>query len=219
MSRDSNSQTPGEEDADDIEDPSMQDAHPEEAAQSVRQRSRVPESDLFSGIPRGPIRSLIHSITRDIYAVDEIEQELSILWHRKTWMRPLIRKPLSYLLKIARNKAVSYVKAQADRRRRFDEVTLDPHFPRRQSPDSILDIMTREKVVELFRDSLPPRLKPVLDLYIEGRGADEIAKLRNIKPTTAKSYLGAIAKRSEHFLERHMTEQSPDSPTHTRKER
>jgi DNA-directed RNA polymerase specialized sigma24 family protein len=173
--------------------------------------------DLFQGIARGPIRSLIHTITKDINAVDDIEQEVSIIWHRQSWRRPFLRKPLSYLLKIARNEAATHVKVQADRRRRFEEgigrhEALNPSFLRQHSPDSILDIMTREKAVELFKASLPPKLKPVLDLHLEGRNAYEIADARKIRFTTAKSYLAAIAKRSQHFLEHHKTETNADSP-------
>ena len=222
MSRDSSSQTPGEEGADDTESPRTQDAHPEKTTRFAKVRMKVPKSDLFHGIAREPIRRTIHRITKDIDAVDDVEQKVGIIWHRIRWRWAFIRDPLSYLVKVAERQAMTHVLVQADRRRRFDEGVerhqpLDPLFLREQSPDIAQEIMTRAEV-SLFRQSLPPRLAPVLDLYLEGRRADEIARLRGITSTTAKSYLAGVAKRAQHFLEQRRTGPDADLPPSPRKE-
>ena len=222
MSRDSNSQNPGEVGADDTEDPRPQDAHPEKTTRTGKVAMPVPKSDLFYGVPRAPVRRAIHRIIRDIGSVDDVEQKVGITWYRIKWRWAFIRDPLSYLVKIAEREALNHVRLRDDKRRRFEQGLnshgpLDPLFLRDTSPDIANEIMTRSEV-DLFRDSLPPRLKPVLDLHLEGRRADEIALLRDITPATAKSYLAGVAKRAQDFVECRRTGPNTALPPSPRKE-
>lgn len=223
MSRDSSSQFPADEDADDNQDPLLQDAVPEITPRPVKGRMPVPQLDLFPGFDRTLVRRVIHRVTRNVNSIDDVEQRVSYIWHKNRWRRRLMRCPQAYLLRIAHNEATKEARRDSEERERFAnsvrrEQPLDSAFLREESADIAKEIAARSEI-DRFKASLSPRLLSVLDLWQQGYEVEEIAQTLGIRFSTTKGYLAGIISRAEGAFDRRAAEPEPNSPQDPRKER
>lgn len=220
MSRDLKTQTLQEQVADGGRGPPSQPTHPEPASGNKQVGQPGSQAELFPGLNRAAIRGVIHWVTKDINTVDEIEQEVSLIWHRNRWRWRFIRCPQEYVHKIARREAVRHQRLESRDRKRFkayvgSEQPLDVPLLRQEAPDTA-NIITARSTLEAFKLSLPDYLVPVLDRRLQGCETEEIAASLGIAFNTVKSYLAEIASYAEDFFDQGNTALSPQNP---RKER
>lgn len=220
MSGDSRSESPEEQGADGDRNPPAQSTHPEPAAETKQAGRLGSQAELFPGLNRVAIRGVIYRVTRNIDTVDEIEQEVSVLWHKIRWRWRFIRCPQEYVHKIARREAVRHQRLESRQRERFkayigSEQPLDVPLLRQEAPD-IAEIIAARSTLEAFKAFLPDYLVPVLDRRLQGCDTQEIAASLGIAFNTAKSYLAELASYAEDFFDKGDIAPSPQDP---RKER
>lgn len=223
MSRDPSSKTLAEERVDDDQDPLLQDVVTEVATRLGKGLVPAPQLDLFPGIDRNLVRRAIHRVTKNINTIDDVEQRVSLIWHKNRWRRRFMRCPQAYLLRIARNEATKEARRDSEERESFAnsvlrEKPLDSALLREVSADIAKEIAIRAEV-DRFKATLPPRFAPVLDLRLQGYQVEEIAQTLGIRLSTAKSRLAGIMSRAEDAIDRRAAEPDSDSPQDPRKER
>jgi DNA-directed RNA polymerase specialized sigma24 family protein len=220
MSRDPKSQTREDQGADGGLSRPSETMHPEAASGNKQVGRPGSHAELFPGLNRATIRGVIHRVTKNINTVDEIEQEVSVIWHNNRWRWRFIRCPQEYVHKIARREAVKHERLESSRRERFkayvgSEQPLDAPLLRQEAPDTAKIIAARS-TLEAFKASLPDYLVPVLDRRLQGCETQEIAVSLGIAFNTVKSYLAEIASYAENFFDQGDIAPSPQNP---RKER
>lgn len=119
-------------------------------------------------------------------AEDVIQETFLAVWRQASLFKPELGTPRSWLLSIARHRAIDVTRGPAFARRplSLDQSSIEPRYPDAwQQVDKILE----EKEVKEAIESLPPEQGEVIVLaYFEGRTQRDIAERTGVPLGTIK---------------------------------
>ncbi len=168
---------------------------PEHRPQERRRREPPEPTDrkLLPGVDRQAIRACIYRIVRDIDVVDDIEQEVSIIWHRQQWRWHLVRFRTAYACTIARHQAFKWLDRQKKEGQQRARLLLmsKPVMPTVRNP---IDEIALPEELEQLLSGLRAEYRHAWLRQRLGWRVKEIAGEMGVKSHTVKHYVTQAAE-------------------------
>lgn len=166
-------------------------------------------AQAYDALASAVFRVAVHVIGEVSAAQDVVQDVFVQLWTHPERYDPTSAPLRTYLMVVARSRAIDLVRSDARRAARQQRhCQLTPQVP----PPSPSDEVAAGEAARLVRDAvrlLPPEQRRVIELaYFEGLSYREVAMAAGIPEGTAKSRLRAALARLETVLDRQLLESS-----------
>ncbi len=148
-----------------------------------------PTPDLLPGVNRTRVRGTIYRIVRDLDAVDDIEQEVSLKWEQMRRRWALLQYKTAYVCTMAKHASYAWLKRRREEEDRLKHYSskMHPLLPGTEvSPAELLQI---GEDLEHFMADLPDRSREAWRWRLLGLTHKEIARRMDVQPTTVKDFL------------------------------
>jgi RNA polymerase sigma-70 factor, ECF subfamily len=153
-------------------------AGPEEAALIARLQRRDPQAlaELYDSYGRAAY-SLVLRVVRDRSIAEDLVQETFLrVWNRVHLMDPGKGALGPWLLAIARNRAIDYLRSTAGRERNAIELNETDHVGLYREMEAEILISDQARRVRAAMDRLAPNYRTVMELaYFEGLSQSEMS--------------------------------------------